>query len=50
MFKTFDSSYTLRVKLGNGEFVNAKGKGEAIVKTPASIKSISDVLYVLQIH
>ena len=45
MFKTFDSSYALKVEFGNGEFVDVKKKREVTVMTPLGFKFIWDVLY-----
>lgn len=38
-----------RVKLGNGEFIDAKGRGSVMIKTPSGNKVIHDVLYVPKI-
>lgn len=45
-FKKLDKSYNSRVKIGSGEFLEVKGKGEISVETPAGTKLISEVLYV----
>ncbi|GKV36117.1 hypothetical protein SLEP1_g44285 [Rubroshorea leprosula] len=48
-FKSLDKSFTSKVRLGNGELVEVKGKGVAIVDTPTGIKLIYDVLFVPEI-
>jgi hypothetical protein len=46
IFKDLDKSYRTTVKIGNGDFLDVKGKGTAKVKTSTGIKLIADVLYV----
>ncbi|GKV37176.1 hypothetical protein SLEP1_g45235 [Rubroshorea leprosula] len=48
-FKSLDKSFTSKVRLGNGELVEVKGRGVATVDTPTSIKLIYDVLFVPEI-
>ena len=49
VFKHLDTTITSKVKVGNGEYLNVKGKGTAAISTPSGIKLISDVLYVPEI-
>ncbi|OMO51785.1 Integrase, catalytic core [Corchorus capsularis] len=44
-----DLSYNSKVRIGNGEYLEVKGKGDIVVSTPKGNKVISDVLYVLEI-
>lgn len=46
LFKSLDENYSLRVKLGNGEFIEVKGKGVTAVQTTSGTKYIQEVLYV----
>lgn len=46
LYKSLDKNYSSKVELGNGEFVEVKGKGVAAVQTTSGIKYIQDVLYV----
>ncbi|GLU17722.1 hypothetical protein SLE2022_340780 [Rubroshorea leprosula] len=46
IFKSLDRNYSSRVRLGNGDVVEVKGKGVVGVQTPAGTKLIYDVLYV----
>ena len=46
MFKDLDESFILKVKIGNGELLEVKGKGVVVVKTPTGTKLISDVLFI----
>ncbi|KAL6349726.1 hypothetical protein AAG906_041133 [Vitis piasezkii] len=48
-FRELDRSYKSKVKIGNGNLVNVKGKGVVVVETPTCIKYISDVLFVPEI-
>ncbi|GKV32739.1 hypothetical protein SLEP1_g41324 [Rubroshorea leprosula] len=48
-FKSLDKSFTSKVRLGNGELVEVKGRGVATVDTPIGIKLIYDVLFVPEI-
>lgn len=36
----------LKVKIGNGDYISAKGKGTIVISTSSGMKTISDVLYV----
>ena len=49
VFKHLDTTITSKVKVGNGEYLNVKGKGTAAISTPSGIKLISKVLYVPEI-
>jgi hypothetical protein len=49
MFKTLDESYKSRVKVGNGEFLEVKGRGSVNVQTSSGIKIIHDVLFIPEI-
>jgi len=49
MFKTLDESYKSRVKVGNGEFLEVKGRGSVNVQTISGIKIIPDVLFIPEI-
>ena len=46
IFRCIDTSIKSRVRLGNGAFVEAKGKGTISVQTTQGTKYISDVLLV----
>ncbi|KAA3483179.1 putative LRR receptor-like serine/threonine-protein kinase [Gossypium australe] len=45
-FKELDKPYVSKVKIGNGELVDVKGKGMIEVKISSGTKFISDVLFV----
>ncbi|KAG8479288.1 hypothetical protein CXB51_029082 [Gossypium anomalum] len=49
IFKTLDKSCKTRVKIGNGQFINAKGKGEVLICTATGDKIIKNVLLVPEI-
>ncbi|KAG8492601.1 hypothetical protein CXB51_010050 [Gossypium anomalum] len=49
IFKTLDKSYKTRVKIGNGQFINAEGKGEVLICTATGDKIIKNVLLVPEI-
>ncbi|GKV19872.1 hypothetical protein SLEP1_g30072 [Rubroshorea leprosula] len=49
IFKSLDKNYSSRVRLGNGDVKEVKGKRVVGVQTPAGTKLIYDVLYVLDI-
>jgi hypothetical protein len=49
MFKTLDESYKSRVKVGNGEFFEVKGRGSVNVQTSSGIKIIPNVLFIPEI-
>ncbi|XP_057996597.1 uncharacterized protein LOC131175917 [Hevea brasiliensis] len=46
LFTHLDNSFRTKVKLGNGELVQAKGKGTVVVQSKQGIKCIPDVLYI----
>ncbi|KAJ8771210.1 hypothetical protein K2173_026005 [Erythroxylum novogranatense] len=46
LFCDLDESFVSRVKIGNGEYITVKGRGNVIIKGPNVSKLISDVLYV----
>ncbi|XP_058004059.1 retrovirus-related Pol polyprotein from transposon TNT 1-94 [Hevea brasiliensis] len=48
-FKDLDTSYSSKVRIGDGRLVDVKGKRAVAVQTSSGIKVISDVLYVLEI-
>ncbi|XP_016704257.1 uncharacterized protein [Gossypium hirsutum] len=49
LFKTLDRSCKTKVKVGNGQFIKAEGKGEVLIRTPTGNKVISNVLLVPEI-
>ena len=49
MFKELDITCTSKVRIGNGDFIEVKGKGVVAVETPSGIKLIFDVLFVAEI-
>ncbi|XP_019265852.1 PREDICTED: uncharacterized protein LOC109243382 [Nicotiana attenuata] len=46
LFKEFTSIGNKNVRIGNGDYILAKGKGIVAIPTNSGIKKISDVLYV----
>ncbi|KAL6318455.1 hypothetical protein AAG906_041222 [Vitis piasezkii] len=46
IFKDLDKTYNSTVKVGNGGYVDVKGRGTVAVKTNSGIKLISNVLFV----
>ena len=46
MFKSLDRSHQTRVKIGDGKYLDAFGKGDVMIETPSGTKVISDVLFV----
>nr|XP_009781206.1 PREDICTED: uncharacterized protein LOC104230166 [Nicotiana sylvestris] len=46
LFKEFTSIANKKVRIGNGDYVFAKGKGAVAIPTNSGTKKISDVLYV----
>ena len=46
IFKDLDKTYNSMVKVGNGGYVDVKGRGTIAIKTNSGIKLISDVLFV----
>ncbi|XP_037494050.1 uncharacterized protein LOC119370295 [Jatropha curcas] len=49
-FDSLDTTYSSKVRLGDGRLVDAKGKGDVIVQTPSGTKLVSDVLYVPELY
>ncbi|KAA3487752.1 pleiotropic drug resistance protein 3-like [Gossypium australe] len=49
IFKNIDRKFKTRVKVGNGHFIKAEGKGDVLIDTPTGIKLISNVLFVPKI-
>ena len=50
IFKNLDKSFKSRVKLGNGDYINVRGKTIISNKTSLGTKFIHDILYVLEIN
>ena len=48
-FKELDKLEVPRVRIGNGQFIEVKGKGIVAIEGPIGIKLIFDVLFVLEI-
>ena len=48
-FRELDQSYKSKVKIGNGDLVDVKGKGVVAIETPIGIKYISNVQFVPEI-
>ncbi|WJZ84189.1 hypothetical protein VitviT2T_003804 [Vitis vinifera] len=46
IFKDLGKTYNSTMKVGNGGYVDVKGRGTIVVKTNSGIKLISDVLFV----
>ena len=49
VFNDLDQSFTSKVKIGNGKYIEARGRGSVFVQTSSGIKLIPDVLYVPEI-
>ncbi|XP_017621494.1 uncharacterized protein LOC108465629 [Gossypium arboreum] len=49
IFKTIDRSFKTKVKVGNGHFIKAEGKGDVLISTPTGNKLVSNVLLVPEI-
>ncbi|KAA3472464.1 Retrovirus-related Pol polyprotein from transposon TNT 1-94 [Gossypium australe] len=49
IFKSIDRSFKAKVKVGNGHFIEAEGKGDVLIHTPAGNKLVINVLLVPQI-
>ncbi|XP_017632748.1 uncharacterized protein LOC108475288 [Gossypium arboreum] len=49
IFKTLDRSCKTKVKIGNGQFIKAEGKGDVLMCTSAGEKIIANVLLVPEI-
>ena len=50
LFKELDKSVTSKVKIGNGAYIEVKGKGTVAIEGHTGLKLISDVLYVPEIN
>ena len=50
IFKELDESYISKVRIGNGDCIDVKGKGDVVINTSSGIKIINDVLYVPEIN
>jgi hypothetical protein len=46
LFKDLQSTEISKVRIGNGDYISAKGKGTIAIATNSGTKTISDVLYV----
>jgi transposase InsO family protein len=46
LFKDLKPTQVSKVRIGNGGYISAKGKGTVVISTSSGIKTISDVLYV----
>ncbi|XP_017629173.1 uncharacterized protein LOC108472178 [Gossypium arboreum] len=49
IFKTLDRSCKTKVKVSNGQFIKAEGKGDILISTPTGGKVITNMLLVLEI-
>ncbi|XP_071933991.1 uncharacterized protein [Coffea arabica] len=50
IFKELDKSYISKVKIGNGDCIGVKGKGNVVIDYGSDTKIIYDVLYVPEIN
>jgi hypothetical protein len=46
LFKDLQSTKIIKVRIENGDYISAKGKGTISITTNSGTKSISDVLYI----
>ncbi|XLS84610.1 hypothetical protein HN51_034776 [Arachis hypogaea] len=46
LFKDLKPAKFSKVRIGNGDYISAKGKGTIVISTSSGMKTISDVLYV----
>jgi hypothetical protein len=46
LFKELDRTAISKVKIGNGDYIDVKGKGIVVLNSLSGLKYISDVLYV----
>jgi hypothetical protein len=46
LFKELDRTTISKVKIGNGDYIDVKGKGIVVLNSLSGLKYISDVLYV----
>ncbi|KAA3481281.1 Integrase, catalytic core [Gossypium australe] len=49
IFKSIDNRFHSKVKVGNGQYIKAIGKGDVLIKTPLSTKLVTDARLVLYI-
>ncbi|KAG8502260.1 hypothetical protein CXB51_002212 [Gossypium anomalum] len=49
IFKSIGRSFKTRVKVGNGHFIKAEGKGDVLIDTPTGTKLVLNVLLVPEI-
>ncbi|XP_016578836.1 uncharacterized protein LOC107876422 [Capsicum annuum] len=49
LFKELDKFVISKVKIGNGEYLDAKGKGTIAIQSPVGLKLIADVFFVLDL-
>ena len=50
LFKELDRTAISKVKTGNGDYIDVKGKGIVVINSLSCLKYISDVLYVPNIN
>ncbi|XP_017647823.1 uncharacterized protein LOC108488014 [Gossypium arboreum] len=50
LFKDLDSSFVSKVKIGNGNLIEARGRGNVVISTHLGNKTISDVFFVPDIN
>ena len=50
IFTSIDKSVQPKVKLGNGEVVQAKGKWTIAINTKRGTKIVTNVLYILELY
>jgi len=46
LFKDLKPTKVSKIRIGNGGYISAKGKGTIVISTSLGTKAISDVLYV----
>ncbi|KAG8473238.1 hypothetical protein CXB51_035235 [Gossypium anomalum] len=46
LFKELDRSFASKIRIGNGNLIEAKGRGNVVINTKSGNKVISDVLFV----
>ncbi|KAA3477747.1 Retrovirus-related Pol polyprotein from transposon TNT 1-94 [Gossypium australe] len=49
IFKHIDKNFNTRVKVGNGHYIKAEGKGDVLIDTPSGINLVSNFLLVPKI-
>jgi hypothetical protein len=50
LFRELDEKVLSKVKIGNGAYIEVKGKGTVAIEGPTGLKLISDVLLVPEIN